>query len=147
MTTENDPDVMTYLDVFVGEWQMRASFAAEAPPAATTSFEWLNGGKFLVQRWVVDHPDAPDGIAVIGYDTDRSTYLQHYFDSRGVVRVYEMTFTGGVWTLLRFAPEFSQRYVGTLSEDGNTITGQWEMSSDGTDWTPDFDLNYSRITR
>jgi hypothetical protein len=45
--------------------------------------------------------------------------LQHYFDSRGVARLYEMTFSGGVWNLLRnssdFTPlEFSQRFSGTF---------------------------------
>src|SRR5436309_14168867 len=96
------------LDVFVGEWSMAASFAGEPPPAHTT-FEWLPGRRFLVQRWEVDHPAAPDGIAIIGFDAERGKLLQHYFDSRGVHRVYEMTFDGTAWTLERHAaaPDFS----------------------------------------
>ena len=49
------------------------------------------GRRFLIQRWEVEHPDAPDGIAIIGLDADHGGLLQHYFHSRGVARVYEMT--------------------------------------------------------
>jgi hypothetical protein len=69
---------------------------------------------------------------------------------RGVVRRYEMTFDGREWTLLRRAPDFSpldfhQRYVGTFSDDGDTIDGQWEASDDGTGWRKDFRLTYRRV--
>jgi hypothetical protein len=137
------------LDAFVGEWSMATSLAptpADAPPARTT-FEWLPGGRFLIQRWQVDHPDAPDGIAVIGFDADTATLLQHYFDSRGVARVYEMTFADKVWTLQRFAsaPDFSQRFTATFADDGNTIADRWESSSDNSNWNPDFALTYTRL--
>jgi hypothetical protein len=149
MTDTTAHEALEPLDVFVGEWSMSTSFApspADAPRARTT-FEWLPGRSFLVQRWEVEHPDAPDGIAIIGFDADKATLLQHYFDSRGVARVYEMTFANGVWTLQRLAtaPDFSQRFTGTFSEDGNTIVGRWESSSDGSDWKHDFDLTYTRV--
>lgn len=100
-----------------------------------------------MQRWTVDHPDAPDGIAIIGLADAAADYLQHYFDSRGIARVYEMTFADNVWRLERHgaAPDFSQRFAGTFSDDGNTIVGRWESSSDGSNWTPDFDLTYTRV--
>src|ERR1700733_12645168 len=100
---------------------------AEAPRASTT-WEWLPGRRFLVQRWEVDHPDAPDGIAVIGSNGSGSAYLQHYFDSRRVARIYDMALAGDVWVLERTAapPDFSQRFTGTFSEDQKTISGRWE---------------------
>jgi hypothetical protein len=57
-----------------------------------------------------------------------------------------MTFADDVWTLERraAAPDFSQRFTGTFGDDGNTIVGGWEISSDGSDWKPDFDLAYTR---
>ena len=95
-------------------------------------------------------PGVPNGVAVIGFNPDRGAYLQHQFDSRGVARVYEMGFADGVWTLARGEPDFwpldfHQRWSGTFSPDGNTITGRWESSSDGADWEHDFGLRYERI--
>jgi hypothetical protein len=80
----------------------------------------------LVQHWRVDHPDAPGGIAIVGFDREKAGYLQHYFDARGVARVYEMEFTDRIWKLWRISPGFSQRFNGTFSEDANTIVGRWE---------------------
>ena len=40
---------------------------------------------------------------------------------------------------------FSQRYVGTLSEDGSTIDGAWHIAHDHTKWEKDFDLVYTRV--
>jgi dihydrofolate reductase len=73
--------------------------------------------------------------------------LQHYFDSRGVARVYEMTIADRVWTLQRLAaaPDFSQRFTGTFDDDDNTIVGRWEISSDSSTWNHDFDLTYKRL--
>jgi hypothetical protein len=69
------------------------------------TFAWLPGRKFLIRRWEVPVPDAPDGIAVIGADPEREgEYLQHYFDSRGVARLYKMSFENGVWKLWRDEP-------------------------------------------
>jgi hypothetical protein len=135
------------LDAFIGEWTIEASF--EGAPAGTVEFDWMPGGQFLVQRWEVPHPAAPDGLAVIGYDEGRGTYLQHYFDSRGVARVYEMSLEGSTWTLSRteadFAPlDFAQRWVGTFSDDGRTIEGSWEIAHDGAAWEKDFDLTYRK---
>lgn len=65
------------------------------------------GGRFLAQRWEVPDPAAPDGIAIVGLDRGRGSYLQHYFDLRGVARVYEMGFDNGIWTLRRESADFS----------------------------------------
>ena len=127
MATETEPSPMTDLDVLVGVWQMASSLPGAEGLAAETRFEWLTGKHFLVQRWQIEHPDAPDGIAIIGYDADTATFRQHYFDSRGVARVYEMTLADGAWKLSRDGSDFSQRFTGILSKDANTIAGSWEI--------------------
>jgi hypothetical protein len=144
------------LDVFVGEWAMAAGFDQTPPPAgageARVVFEWLAGEQFLIERWQVPFPEAPDGIAIIGLDpASDGQYLQHYFDSRGVARVYAMTLADNVWTLRRDAADlspldFRQRYVGTISDDGRRIAGAWEICHDGSSWEHDFDLSYEKLS-
>ncbi len=140
------------LDLFVGEWSMVARFEQMPVPDvdARVVFEWLPGEQFLVERWEVPIPEAPDGIAVIGPDpSSEGAYLQHYFDSRGVARVYKMSLTDNIWRLWRdeadFSPlDFHQRYTGTVSDGGQAITGSWEICHDGRTWEHDFDLSYTR---
>jgi hypothetical protein len=150
MAETRSADSLEALEPFVGEWRMEATFQ-DMPPVeagARISFEWMPGRRFLIQRWEVPIPDAPDGIALIGADPDRAgNYLQHYFDTRGVARVYKMSFGAGVWKLWRDTPDFSpldftQRYTGTFSDDGTTIAGAWEICHDGTTWEHDFGLTY-----
>jgi hypothetical protein len=136
----------------VGEWRILAAFDNALPVdiGARASFEWLPGERFLIERWEIPVPEAPDGIAIIGADPKRKgNYLQHYFDSRGVARVYKMSLAEGIWTLWRdepdFAPlDFSQRFTGTFSDEGSTIAGRWEICHDGKTWEHDFDLTYTR---
>jgi hypothetical protein len=145
-------DSLDALAPFVGEWTMVPEFKGMPPVegGARVSFEWMPGGRFLVERWEVPVPEAPDGIAIIGADPERpGRYLQHYFDSRGVARVYKMSFDDGVWKLWRDEPDFSpldfgQRYTGAFGGDGRTITGAWEICHDGKTWEHDFDLTYRR---
>ena len=139
---------MRELGVFVGEWTM--SVESPEAPQGRVLFEWMPGERFLIERWDIPHPDAPDGVAIMGYDKGRDTLLQHYFDSRGVARVYEMGLDDGVWTLSRTKPDFSslkfwQRFEGRFSHDGRTIEGAWEISHDeGATWELDFRLLFTK---
>jgi hypothetical protein len=144
---------MDDLKILIGEWSLEMTMPGAAPSGdvgARVTFEPL-GEKFLFERWSVPVPGAPDGLAVIGYDEGRGTLLQHYFDERGVARVYEMSLADGVWTLERTKPDFSpldftQRFTGTFSADRRTIAGRWEICNDGSTWEHDFDLTYRRVS-
>jgi len=52
MSTDRKRQDIDDLEAFVGLWGITASFTPPgvAPPAAETSFEWLEGRHFLVQR-------------------------------------------------------------------------------------------------
>jgi hypothetical protein len=148
------PAALESLDVLIGRWEMEASFEAGyfgpgTPPitgrGGRTTFEWLEGRFFLTQRFVNEHPAAPSGIAIIGPGTDLATFEQHYYDSRGVARVYQMSLDDGVWRVWRQAPGFWQRYTGEISEDGTSIKGAWEGSADGREWKHDFGLTYLKV--
>jgi hypothetical protein len=158
MTNSPQNIAMDRVEPLIGEWRMDVVFPSSSPAADTEAggvsrvvFEYLPGRQFVIQRWVVAHPDAPDGIAIIGWDSDRGSLLQHYFDSRGVARLYEMSIGGGVWKLSRTAADFSplafaQRYTGTISHDGRAIRGAWELSTDGSQCEHDFELSYSKVS-
>jgi len=73
------------VEPLVGEWRLANQ---EAGIRGLTNFEWLKGQRFLVQRWTVEHVEIPDGVAIIGADTSRDSFVQHHFDSRGVRLTY-----------------------------------------------------------
>lgn len=137
------------LEIFVGEWVEQVGLPG-APPGRAV-FEWALRETILIQRSNSPLPEFPDGLMIIAYDESADTFTQHYFDSRGVVRIYQMTLRDGLWTLLRAEAdftslEFSQRFQGRFSPDGKTIDGQWETSLDGGEhWKLDFPLTYTRI--
>ena len=121
------------LEPLVGEWKLG--------DVGRVTFEWL--GDLLVECWTSEDP-FPSGIAVIG---DFGEGLrQHYFDERGVGRIYEMSLEDGVWRLSRDDPDpFPQRFVGTFSEDGAEIRGVWEKGTAGDGgFEVDFEMVYSR---
>ena len=135
---------------------MVPEFEGAPPPesGAPVWFEWMPGEQFLIERWELPGLDPLEmpahGIAIIGPDPEREgNFLQHYFDSRGVARVYKMSVSDRGWKLWRDSPDFSplgfsQRFAGSFSEDGNTISGTWEACHDGTTWEKDFDVTYTR---
>jgi hypothetical protein len=142
---QTDVEELRRLEPLVGTWRMDASFAGAGP--GTARFEWVLDRRFLIE-WS-EAPGAPDGIAIVGLDPDGG-YVQHYFDSRGIARVYAMTFGDGTWTLLRdradFTPlGFARRFTANVDEDAGTIHGRWERSDDGgVTWEHDFDLTYTK---
>jgi hypothetical protein len=94
-------------------------------------------------RTPYDHPEIPDAIAIIGV-TDGQPSM-HCFDHRGVHRMYAVSRSEGPWRFWRDAPGFSQRFTGAFSDDGDTITGQGELSRDGENWDDDLTITYRRV--
>jgi hypothetical protein len=111
----------------------------------TSAFEWLDGQKFVIWRSHYDHPKIPDAITIIGVTNGRLS--MHYFDSRGVERVYSTSLDQATWRFWRDAPapDLSQRFTGTFSDDGNAIMGRGELSRDGKTWEGDLALDYRRV--
>ena len=88
---------------------------------------------------------APDNVSIIGCDAANGTYFQLYSDERGICRIYEMSIGNGEWRLWREGEPFAQRFTATFGDDGNTITGRWEIAEDGINYTTDFDLILRRV--
>jgi hypothetical protein len=158
VVTGSKAEALARLDVFVGEWVMEARFPSDSPtaphaaedgPMAHSWFEWVLDRQFLLQRTEIPVPEAPDSLSIVSADQQTGAYTQHYYDSRGVARLYAMTLAEGLWTLTRESPDltpldFRQRFTGTFSQDGNTISGAWEKCPGGGGWEHDFALTYRR---
>lgn len=141
------------LEVLVGEWTAEIVHPKVRPNPirGRRRFEWLtksNKGTsgFLVQYDEVEHPDFPNSVTLIGVDADApdELFTYHFFDTRGVERLYKMSLRDGVWKFWRDEPGFSQRFTGNFSAGGNTITASIEMSRDGVQWEHDFDWTFTR---
>jgi hypothetical protein len=129
-----------------GEWELAVDLPGAEDVRGHVTFEML--GEMIMQRTTVPVPEAPDSCCVVIGAADGS-FTQHYFDFRGVARVYAMTFDGRTWTLERSMPDFSpldfhQRFIGSVTDDGTTIDGEWQSSTDGQHWTRDLGLTYTR---
>jgi hypothetical protein len=124
------------LEALVGEWDVEAShptMAGSVPGRVT--FEWLPGRAFLVQRSEMTAP-FPSSIAVIGGGDNPGTWPMHYFDSRGVTRLYELTVDRGTISISRDDPEFAQRGTLTFEDKGQTLRSQFEAKERG-EWRRD----------
>jgi hypothetical protein len=156
--TGNGSEALARLGVFVGEWIVEARFPSGQPSSSDargeglrtrSRFEWALDGQFLLQRTEAPVPQAPDSLTIVSVSPETGAYTQHYYDSRGIARLYAMSLADGVWTLTRESPDFSpldfrQRFTGTFSQDGNTITGAWEKHLNSAGWEHDFALTYRR---
>ena len=150
-------DSLLPLNRLVGAWSVEAThpMLPGVVVYGTADIEWLDGERFLIYRSRLDHPDFPNAISVIGAtDRDRvgeagvepsdSELTMHYFDSRGVFRVYQASLDEQTWRLWRDAPGFSQRFAGTFTEGGDSIAGLWQMCEDGVNWNDDLEITYRR---
>ena len=133
------------LGTFVGEWDVEGTIGGQSMGHVRTVFAWIEDGNFLKQTTDAPQTEFPSSTLLIGCDDVRDTYNVLYSDSRGVRRIYQMSFDGHTWKQWREAPGFSQRFSATLSADGNIFTGAWEKSLDDTTWEHDFDLVYTRV--
>jgi hypothetical protein len=157
MATES-PRWVELLTRLVGAWTTEASHPAMPGVVVSgrVTVEWLEGARFLIHRGTFEHPQFPDSISIIGVtdrDRDEGTgeasesgrpdLSMHYFDSRGVFRLYSASIEEGVWRIWRNAPGFSQRFTGTFDND-DTLEGLWQCSADDATWEDDLRINYRR---
>lgn len=149
--SERPNPTLKNLETLVGVWDMEIANARFLPNPTDTvqgqvSFEWIEGGDFLMMRQGKKRAGGPPYAAwLFARDESADDYVALYCDDRRVSRMYRMRFSGGDWQLWREAPGFFQRFTGAVSQDGNTITASWEVSrDDGKTWEHDFDLTYRR---
>ena len=134
------------LEILLGEWSISGSHPLIPNPiTGKVNFSWFNGKSFVIMRIDFNQSGPPNSSAVIGSDDSAEKLSMLYFDERGVSRIYEIKFIDNVWEIWRNFPGFSQRFKGTIKNNGNTIEGIWELSKDDINWNKDLEITYTRI--
>ena len=135
--------MMQPFDVLIGTWTTEATHPMmDAVVPGTATFEWLEGGEFLILRIHNEHQQFPDSISVIGAPETGDGLVMEYFDSRGVRRTYGASFEDGVLRFWRDEPGFEQRFAATPDAAG--FVGQWQMARTAGDWQDDLKVVYRR---
>src|SRR5690349_2717395 len=140
--SERDPALLPF-GALIGTWATEATHPLfDAVVAGGVSFEWLEGGHFVVQRSRHEDERFPDSICVIGAPETGDGLVQEYFDSRGVRRTYRVSIDDGVLRLWRDDPGFAQRFSAPLGRDA--FEGLWQLARTPGDWQDDLKVSYRR---
>ena len=146
---------MKGFEVLIGTWHGEGELPMEPPLEMSVEATIRRLGEFIVFSSAGEPAELPDSISIIGGAPDGEPQPMHYFDSRGVKRLFMTTVDGSTWTIWRApaedwngpgGPGFNQRFIGEISADGNTIAGRWErgLGDAGDAWEIDFPMTYVR---
>ena len=130
---------MAPLDRLVGTWQFTMHHVAlPEPVTGVQRYERVLDGAFLMLDWSFAHPDFPDAISLLDEHTS------HYFDVRGISRVFDLSHVETGWFMIRRDADFWQRSSATF-RGTDAMEGSGENSFDsGTTWEHDFTISYVR---
>ena len=132
---------MKAFERLIGDWHGEGQIPIEPPMAISQEAKIERLGAFVVFSSVGQPADVPDTISIIGGAPDGEPQPMHYFDGRGVQRMYLTSLEGSTWRIWRapvrtegpHGPGFNQRFVGEISADGSrsraTGTAGWAMQA------------------
>ncbi len=146
---------MQQFEPLIGEWRVEGEIPIEPPMKVFGSVTIRRLGELVVVDSVAEPGVVPDSLSIIGGGPDDEPQPMHYFDARGVKRLYLTTVEGSIWKTWRApgedwngpqGPGFNQRFIGEISADGRTIEARWErgMGDAGGRWEIDFPITYIR---
>ena len=126
---------MKDFEPLIGEWHGEGEVPMDPPMKISVKEKVERLGKFIVITSVGEPAEVPDSVSIIGGAPDGEPQPMHYFDARGVKRLFMMALEGSTWKIWRApgedwkgpdGPGFNQRFIGEISADGKTIEGRWE---------------------
>lgn len=115
------------LDRLVGSWQASDPTGANGISGKTT-FEWLPGGFFLVQR--IEFGDTK-GVEMIGYDKESGSIKSQFFGASELILKYTYKIEGDTLTVSIDMPQAKGQYAARFSPDGKSLTGRWDWIENG----------------
>lgn len=119
------------LEPLVGTWTLSGE------TQGTVTYEWMEGGFFLMQRTDFEHGGHRiKGIEIIGHlrpfgEAPSADITSRFYSSDGDTLDYVYELAGNtlmIWGGERGSPAY---YRGTLSDDGNVCTGAWDFPGGG----------------
>jgi hypothetical protein len=131
---EPNPDLKS-LDRLVGTWEMSGGVQGRV------TFEWMEGGFFLIQRVDLEHDGRRiKGIEIIGHErpfgAEPSEEIKsRFYSNTGDTLDYVYELVGDaltIWAGEKGSPAYAR---GTFSEDGNTGSGEWVYPGGGYRFT------------
>jgi hypothetical protein len=99
--------------------------------------------RLAAQRRCPGGREAVEGAEIIGWDPARGAYLTQYFGSDGP-NAYEASLAEEDGALVWRMRSPADRFTGTFSDDGNTITGHWEQLDSEENWQPWMEVTLTR---
>jgi hypothetical protein len=135
----------------IGEWQAEGEMPLEPPMRISGRAIIERLGEFIIFRTMAEQAEVPDSLSIIGGARDSEPQPMHYFDTRGIQRLYLTAIEGSTWKIWRApsedwngpqGPGFNQRFIGEISADGTTIDARWErgIGDTGETWEIDFPI-------
>ncbi|TAH52759.1 MAG: hypothetical protein EYC68_05940 [Chloroflexota bacterium] len=115
----------------IGTWKQSGGIAGEI------TYEWMEGGFFLIQRVDLDHDGHKiKGMEIIGhlqtFGEEPSTDIKsRFYGSGGETFDYVYEAEGDTLTIWGGEKGSPAYYKGQFSKDGNTLTGSWVYPGGG----------------
>ena len=127
------------LDVMVGAWDLEGrETGSNAEIEGRLSFEWMEGGFYLVQHVEIDYADRKvNGVEYVGYDEASASLRSCFFSSEGpgpfggVAIEYAWEVDDGTVTIWGGEVGSPANFKGKFSDDRNAIWGRWEWPGGG----------------
>jgi len=124
------------LAVLIGEWKTTGThpYLPGITLHGRSSFEWIEGGAFILWRSEMDDERFPKGTAILGSDDATGEFFMIYFDSRKISRKYDVSIQENTLRWWRTTADFSQRFTWALADNDDSIVQRGEMCKDGSTW-------------
>jgi hypothetical protein len=135
------------LGFLIGSWRTEGTHL-DVPDTTfhgRSSFQWVEGGAFLIMRSEMDEAEIPSGVAIFGSDDGAERIYMLYFDERTVSRKFDVTVGVTEVTCRRDHPRFSQIMRLRVDGGGDRLIGSGRRSEDGAAWQDDLSLTYTRL--